>query len=256
MKNEIDLLPEIRENVKSMSEEKHAVIHGTPGDSARASGIVRALWPLLLALPICGFCAGLACPVQYRPSLTIAGALLIGAVLLLTFFTYRGLQGINAWFKGARGEEQIAFLLAGLPSGWHVFHDFSLPQGVRADHVVVGPVGIFVIETKFWQGEVRLLENGQILVNGQKPSRPPLDQARRQGQLFSEWYERSNGQGITAFPILCFAGETFAQESQKWDGVLVCNASRLVSLLQGWQGHLSNETVERVVKLMEQKAGE
>lgn len=256
MKNEIDLLPEIRENNSFMTEGKHAVIHGTPGDSARASGIVRALWPLLLALPICGVCAGLACPVRYRPPLTVAGALLIGAALLLTFFAYRGVQGINAWFKGARGEEQIAFLLAGLPGDWHVFHDFSLAQGVRADHVVVGPVGIFVIETKFWQGEVRLLENGQILVNGLKPSRPALDQARRQGQLFSEWYARSNGQGVTAIPVLCFAGEAFSQQSQKRDGVQVCSASRLVPLLQGWSGHLSNETVERVVKLMEQKAGE
>jgi Nuclease-related domain len=55
---------------------------------------------------------------------------------------------IDAWFQGARGEKRIGRILDGLSKdGWHTLHDISLGRG-NVDHVVVGPGGIFTIETK------------------------------------------------------------------------------------------------------------
>lgn len=54
--------------------------------------------------------------------------------------------------SGIRGEMRVAGFLAELePDGYRVLHDVELGRG-NADHVVVGPAGVFVIETKDWGG--------------------------------------------------------------------------------------------------------
>jgi hypothetical protein len=39
-------------------------------------------------------------------------------------------------------------LHAGVPSGYHVYHDVPIGSTDRIDHAIVGPAGVFVIETK------------------------------------------------------------------------------------------------------------
>lgn len=72
------------------------------------------------------------------------------------------------WYLGALGELRVAQRLARLGPGWTVLH--SVPIGGRGsdiDHVVIGPTGVFTINTKFhedarvWVGSKRLLVNGQ-----------------------------------------------------------------------------------------------
>lgn len=45
--------------------------------------------------------------------------------------------------------------------GWAVFHDVSLPgrRQPHLDHVVVGPPGVFVIDSKNWSGHIEVREN-------------------------------------------------------------------------------------------------
>lgn len=58
------------------------------------------------------------------------------------------------WLRGAEGEEQVGDILNGLAAdGWHVTHDVSLGRG-NIDHLLVGPGGIFSIETKSHPGHI------------------------------------------------------------------------------------------------------
>lgn len=58
------------------------------------------------------------------------------------------------WSQGAEGEEVVGGILEGLSAeGWHVIHDVSFGRG-NIDHIVVGPGGIFTVETKSRQGKV------------------------------------------------------------------------------------------------------
>jgi|CXWK01.1.fsa_nt_gi hypothetical protein len=55
----------------------------------------------------------------------------------------------RAWRLGAQGEETVGRALDRLPDGLHVLH--SVPVGQRGsdiDHVVIGPPGVFTINTK------------------------------------------------------------------------------------------------------------
>ena len=64
-----------------------------------------------------------------------------------------------AWEAGAVGEQATGQVLARLdPALWTTWHDVRWPGRQRAniDHVVVGPPGVFVIDSKNWSGTVEL----------------------------------------------------------------------------------------------------
>ncbi|HET9154336.1 MAG TPA: nuclease-related domain-containing protein [Solirubrobacterales bacterium] len=60
----------------------------------------------------------------------------------------------DSWAQGAEGEEVVGGILEGLrEGGWCVIHDVAFGRG-NIDHIVVGPGGIFTIETKSRGGKV------------------------------------------------------------------------------------------------------
>lgn len=60
----------------------------------------------------------------------------------------------DSWAQGAEGEEAVGRILEGLSAGgWCVIHDVAFGRG-NIDHIVVGPGGIFTIETKSRDGKV------------------------------------------------------------------------------------------------------
>ena len=70
--------------------------------------------------------------------------------------------------KGAVGEALLAVVLKGLSDDYWVIHDLSTPVG-NLDHVVVGPTGVYLIDTKNWKGIVSADGHGELLLNG-KPT--------------------------------------------------------------------------------------
>ncbi len=77
--------------------------------------------------------------------------------------------------RGISGEEAVADALAGLPSSYWVVHGVSTGHG-DVDHVVIGPTGVFALETKAWDGKF-YRSRGQLYCNG-KPAEHVLRQAR------------------------------------------------------------------------------
>lgn len=74
----------------------------------------------------------------------------------------------RAWAAGAAGEARVADAVAPLNSlGWRALHDVHWPGRPKAnlDHVLVGPGGIIVIDSKNWTGDVHL-RGGILRQNG------------------------------------------------------------------------------------------
>jgi hypothetical protein len=59
-----------------------------------------------------------------------------------------------AWRRGAARERRTARLLSPLERhGWVVLHDLPVPGGrANLDHLVIGPGGVFVIDSKQYRG--------------------------------------------------------------------------------------------------------
>lgn len=79
------------------------------------------------------------------------------------------------WRNGAEGERVVALALDQLPNGFVVFHDFNTARG-NFDHLVVGPTGVFAIETKNWRGTISANGEGELLQDGSPSSQPYVRQ--------------------------------------------------------------------------------
>jgi len=80
------------------------------------------------------------------------------AAPIKTFFTrlFNIHTDERAWRLGADGEEHVGALLEKIrPHGWHVQHDVQVgDRGANVDHLVIGPPGVFVLNTKNVDGNV------------------------------------------------------------------------------------------------------
>ena len=74
--------------------------------------------------------------------------LLLGSGLL-----YYGYNEGKSWNKGIIGESIVADYLNQLPKHYFIFNEVKFPGSYgNLDHIIIGPNGIFVIETKNYKG--------------------------------------------------------------------------------------------------------
>jgi hypothetical protein len=114
--------------------------------------------------------------------------------------------------KQARdGEKAVGQFLESLRAqGHHVFHDI-IGEGFNIDHVVIGPKGVFTVETKTIskpiRGEAKVVYDGvMIRVDGYKPARDPIVQAKAQANWLKELFLEETGKKIAIQPIVVYPG--------------------------------------------------
>jgi hypothetical protein len=119
---------------------------------------------------------------------------LLAAALAAWALRFQRSQATRAWRDGARGERATARRLRRLErEGYTVLHDLAVPGNTRAniDHLVIGPSGVFVIDSKRYRGHLHQTADG-MLWHG----RYPLAQA-----LATLWWEaRLIGDTLDAGP--------------------------------------------------------
>ena len=221
-----------------------AIQHGVPGERARVKGTVLSLWPLFLVFTCLGAFASAIALGRQTP---LFASLFFASLIAMAVMWRRGVQRVESFFVGARGEERVAGMLAALPQNCHVFNDF-VAAGRQVDHVVVCPGGVFSVETKYWRGRVTL-ESGCVLVDGMLADRAPLRQAMREAASVQAELEKTGWQGSVT-PVLCFASDTFAAGSADAGSVRLINAQALCEWLRAQPETLSPAELERLVQLL------
>jgi nuclease-like protein len=134
--------------------------------------------------------------------------------------------------RGATAEEHVGGLLDQL-AGWRVFHDVSTGHG-NVDHIIVGPAGVFTVETKSHPGPVRVAR-----VHG-----ATLRQAHAQ---------RRRVESITALKaeaLLVYSSAWVDRPMARRKGVRIVPARLLLVYLTGRRRLLSAEQVELASQLL------
>jgi Nuclease-related domain len=75
----------------------------------------------------------------------------------------------EGWYRGVIGERRVAAILEGLSDEWTVLH--SVPVGTGSsdiDHILIGPPGVFTINTKFSPGKHVWVAGRGMYVGGSK----------------------------------------------------------------------------------------
>lgn len=172
-----------------------------------------------MGIAFAGFAAvAMVLTVPASQRLFIAAVLFV-PVALVAFFLGRKVIALaeTLWdyrlgFTGERvvGEELNQLL----SQGFRVFHDVPF-DGFNLDHVVVGPPGVYCIETKARRkpADLKGSDKAAVTFDGEKLIYPKgnwdtkaLDQARRNARTLEKWLTDACGERIVAHAILTLPG--------------------------------------------------
>lgn len=214
---------------------KHARVVGSPGEWARFTGLVRAVLPLFPITLAVGYLLRALLPVP-ELSKPVVGLLFLALAGVLAWFALFKGRRLGMYLKGAKGEEVVAHELAFLPADYTVFHGVNLEGRALlsrgdCDHVVVGPTGVFLVETKNWNCQITVAD-GKVLCDGQEPPRQPLDQAKHLAAGLQRRFTRTLPAAPIIRPVVCFVGATMASGPKGVAGVLVCAAESLLRIIE------------------------
>jgi hypothetical protein len=218
---------------------------GSPGHSALAAYRRRrteelAAWTRSLAwrAPLVA-AAGLAAQVlASQAGVPRAGLLgLVVAALAAWRLRFRPSEQARTWQRGAHGERRTARLLGRLTrDGFVVFHDLAVPGSpANVDHLVIGPSGVFVIDSKQWTGSVHQGADG-LAWHNHYPLDRTLETTRWEAQQASRLL------GTRAAALLCVHGAHVQSGGVEVQGVAIVPAHLLRGAL-GYDRVLSDAEV-------------
>ena len=139
---------------------------------------------------------------------------------------------VNRHDRGASAEEQVGGLLDQL-AGWRVIHDASMGRG-NVDHILIGPAGVFTVETKSRPDPVRV-----SAVHG-----ATLRQAHAQRKLVEAII------GLWVEPLLVFSRAWVDRPMARRKGVRVLPARMLLGYVTRRGRRLSAEEIELAHRLL------
>lgn len=176
--------------------------------------------------------------------------------------TQKELWNCRLGFTGERlvGEE-LNQLLA---DGFQVFHDIPL-QGYNVDHVIVGPTGVFAVETNTRRrarartrakalvpSEQRVRYDGDTLIWPSGKDTGPVDQALFNARSLGHWLSSSTGEPVKAQGIVTLPGWSVDDSDQH--RVWTSNPKRIKSLVTSHEvGRLSAPQIQRIAQQLTER---
>jgi hypothetical protein len=163
---------------------------------------------------------------------------LVVAALVGWRLRFRPSGQARSWQRGAQGERHTARLLDRLTcDGFVVFHDLAVPGSpANVDHLVIGPTGVFVIDSKQWSGSVHQGGDGLAWHNHYRLDRT-LETVRWEAQTIGRLL------GTRTHPLLCVHGAHVQGGGLHAQGVAIVPAHLLRGAL-GYERVLSDADVE------------
>lgn len=144
----------------------------------------------------------------WHTAVFVIGVLYTAALTVPRFRQARRLK------KGAEAERSVGHMLESLRAdGYKVLHDLPLKGAsgaFNADHIVIGPAGLFVIETKYAskpEGSCKVeLKGEKVLVNGQTPERDPVHQVKAIAAAVRDELKKAGMTPPQIVPVLTYPG--------------------------------------------------
>lgn len=148
---------------------------------------------------------------------------------------------------GIRGERHVGRMLNSLGDlGYTAFHDIP-GDGFNVDHVLVGPGGVFAIETK-----TRMMPHGRrgvvdydgkrVLVGGHAPDRDPVAQAQASADHIRDVLKSMTSRDVFVRPVVLFPG-WWVNRQPRGCRTWVLNPKNLRGFLMNEDDRLSREDI-------------
>lgn len=158
----------------------------------------------------------------------------------------------RAYRVGADGEEEVAWRMRKLGEGWHVLH--SVPVGEKdsdIDHVVIGPPGVFTLNTKNHSRKKVWVADKAFMVSGQKTNY--LRNSRHEAARASKLLTTACGFDVQVEPIIVVIAAELTIKAQPPD-VHVVPRKRIGKWLERRPSTLSPVAVEAIYEMARRDA--
>jgi len=168
------------------------------------------------------------------------------------FFLYRVFQtrpAIRRLKQARDGERAVGQYLERLRAdGYEVFHDV-IGDGFNVDHVLIGPAGVFTIETKSYSkpasGPAEISFDGeQVAIGGWQPDRNPVIQARAQAGWLRALLKETTGREFTILPVIVYPGWFVKQDGRPKTPLWVLNPKALPQFLKNRDPALGKSDIQ------------
>ena len=185
---------------------------------------------------------------------------LLGLAILLTGVTaiildrlFRKFRNLN---RGEHGEVKVAEVLEELRFlGYRPFHSLSR-DCYDIDHVIVGPAGVFAIETKFRSGHGEIeFRNGDGLFDGdRKEDDDPLKQARSNARDVNRLLKEYCGKYFWVTPLVVFVGHWKIKNNWQRTDARVFTPDRLMPYFEELQPTLTQSEIRLIASHLDRSA--
>jgi hypothetical protein len=150
----------------------------------------------------------------------------------------------DSWYLGLEGERRVGRELQRLSaSGWKALHGVPKANGGDIDHLLIGPGGVFTINTKHHQNASVWVGDTMAKVNRGQPV-PYAAASQAEASYAQEVLERHCGFPVPVEPVLVFVGVASLQRAVTQYAVRIYQ-EREVSALAPLSGKLTAEQIER-----------
>jgi len=174
----------------------------------------------------------------------LLGAFILGVSFMLA--TVMWIMGGDVWSLppawGAIGEEQTGDVLEGLDSSWWVEHDIQHGYG-NYDHVVVGPPGVFLLDTKRLSRVARV-QKDELRAGGMHYSGTGF---RRGAVTLAEALGATLGARSWVQAVVVIWG-TLGHETREEERVVYVQGENLLAWLQSQPARASRERSEEIAR--------
>ncbi len=149
------------------------------------------------------------------------------------------------WYSGALGERSVGRSLRQLGPAWTVLHAVPVGRGTSdIDHVLVGPAGVFTLNTKRHAGQRVWAAGSAFLVGGRK--QPHLRNAIHEAERASKLLSSAVGKPVEVHGVIVVVDAKSLVVKARHPRITVLEQHQLVGWLHRRRPSLAWEDVEAV----------
>jgi hypothetical protein len=212
---------------------------------------LRALLPLAVGLCLIVMVMAFLAAAAFGAVVQSLAAIVVGLAFMALIV--RLPADTLVWAKGVEGERKTAeFLEPLLDAGFVVLYGRQIPGGNEdIDSIVIGPTGVFPIETKNWKGKVQVRFD-RLFVGDHDRSWVVAQVYRQALAVQVALGEQLTSHRVTVTPVLCAIGGVMSGESMV-GGVHVIDGKRLARLLLDRPSVFDDEAIQELARLADRR---
>jgi hypothetical protein len=160
-------------------------------------------------------------------------------------------------YEGERfvGEELSRLIVL----GFEIYHDVPF-EGFNIDHVLVGPRGVFIVETKTRRKPMdvdgkkvfRVQFDGQSLLWPKSTDSHGIHQAKNNAKTLATWLSSATGDSVRVTPILTLPGWLVERKAPSSE-IYILNPKEIYQVCESYPEKISEPQLKRICHQLDQK---